>query len=209
MSKTVNPFIKQAWNKNAIEAAILKPRPRTRFNSQPQGATKFPRSDMQRSPVTFQSPLAAATGFATGIEQISFLLRKWLAKAFLTVRVARLQNEIAPPPPPRKIQASKNSININFSVRISCGHSWPLRLDAPGSKSFSPPSGPQENPLFGADVFFSVRTSMTRRVVEKLCTKVVCVDFLAPKKQLIWYEEWLEKRVKRIRKRIRDVSKHV
>ena len=28
----------------------------------------------------------------------------------------------------------------------------PLRLDAQGSKSFSPPPGPQENALFGADV---------------------------------------------------------
>ena len=28
---------------------------------------------------------------------------------------------------------------------------------------------------------FSVRTSRTRRVLEKLCTKKVCVDFLAPK----------------------------
>ena len=46
----------------------------------------------------------------------------------------------------------KNSININFSVRISRGHSWPLRPDAPGSKSFSPSLGPQENALFGADV---------------------------------------------------------
>ena len=27
---------------------------------------------------------------------------------------------------------------------------------------------------------FSARTSMTRRVVEKLCTKKVCIDFLAP-----------------------------
>ena len=27
-----------------------------------------------------------------------------------------------------------------------------LPLDAPGSKSFSPPAGPQENALFGADV---------------------------------------------------------
>ena len=50
------------------------------------------------------------------------------------------------------IQERKNSININFLVRISRGHSWPLRPDAQGSKSFSPPQGPQENALFGADV---------------------------------------------------------
>ena len=49
-------------------------------------------------------------------------------------------------------QGRKNSININFLVRISRGHSWPLRSDGQGSKSFSPPPGPQENALFGADV---------------------------------------------------------
>ena len=49
-------------------------------------------------------------------------------------------------------QGGKNNININFSVRISCGHSWPLHPDAPGSKSFSPSPGPQKNALFGADV---------------------------------------------------------
>ena len=46
----------------------------------------------------------------------------------------------------------KNSININFLVRISRGHSRPLRPDDPGSKSFSPPPWPQENAIFGADV---------------------------------------------------------
>ena len=49
-------------------------------------------------------------------------------------------------------QGRKNSININFLARISCGHSWPLRPNAQGSKGFSPPPGPQENALFGADV---------------------------------------------------------
>ena len=58
-----------------------------------------------------------------------------------------------------EFQGRNNSININFLVRISRGHSWPLRPDAQGSKSFSPPPGPQENALlvrtstiFGADV---------------------------------------------------------
>ena len=50
------------------------------------------------------------------------------------------------------IQGRKNSININFLARISRGHSWPLRPNAQGSKSFSPPPGPQENALLGADV---------------------------------------------------------
>ena len=44
-----------------------------------------------------------------------------------------------------KFQGRENSININFLVRISRGHSWPLRPDAQGSKSFSPPPRPQEN----------------------------------------------------------------
>ena len=39
-----------------------------------------------------------------------------------------------------------------FFGRISRGHSWPLRPDALGSKSFSPSPGPQINALFGADV---------------------------------------------------------
>ena len=50
------------------------------------------------------------------------------------------------------VQGRKNSININFLVRISRGHPWPLHPDGKGSKSFSPPPGPQENALFGADV---------------------------------------------------------
>ena len=35
-------------------------------------------------------------------------------------------------------------VNINFLVRIFCRHSWPFRLDAQGSKSFSPSPGPQK-----------------------------------------------------------------
>ena len=50
------------------------------------------------------------------------------------------------------VREKKSDINLNFLVRIFCGHSWPLRPDAQGSKSFSPPLGPQENALFGADV---------------------------------------------------------
>ena len=49
-------------------------------------------------------------------------------------------------------QGRKNHINIKFSVRISRGHSWPLRPDDLGSKSFSPSAGLQENTLLGADV---------------------------------------------------------
>ena len=49
-------------------------------------------------------------------------------------------------------QWRKSNINISFLVRISRGHSWPLRPNAQGSKSFSPPPTPQENAPFGADV---------------------------------------------------------
>ena len=35
---------------------------------------------------------------------------------------------------------------------VSRGHSWPFRPDAQGSKSFSPPPGPQENAVFGVNV---------------------------------------------------------
>ena len=38
--------------------------------------------------------------------------------------------------------------------------------------------GPRENPLFGADVpRFLVWTSMTWRVLEKICAEEVCIDF--------------------------------
>ena len=40
---------------------------------------------------------------------------------------------------------------------------------------------------------FSARTSMTRRVVEKLCTKKVCVDFLAPIREGISFPNFVER----------------
>ena len=66
--------------------------------------------------------------------------------------------------------------NINFSVQISCGRSWPLCLDGQGSKSFSPSAGPQENTLWCRRTWFSARTSMIGGALEKLCTKQVCAD---------------------------------
>ena len=45
-----------------------------------------------------------------------------------------------------------------------------LTPGCPGVKIFSPPPGPQET-------HFSVRMSMTGRVLEKLCPEKVCVDF--------------------------------
>ena len=75
-------------------------------------------------------------------------------------------------------EEGKNSININFLVRISRGHSWPLRPDAQGSKSFSPPLGPQETaPFWCGRPRVWARTSTTRRVVEKDCTKHCALIF--------------------------------
>ena len=51
----------------------------------------------------------------------------------------------------------------------------------PGVKKFLPITGAAEKRTFWCGrPRFSARTSMTRRVFEKLCTKKVCVDFLAP-----------------------------
>ena len=51
------------------------------------------------------------------------------------------------------IRDEKEDINIDFLFRISRGHSRPPCPDAQGSKSLSPPSGPQENAFFGGDVY--------------------------------------------------------
>ena len=91
------------------------------------------------------------------------------------------------PPPPWNlpvrvtVREEKNSININFLTRISHGHSWPLRPDAQGSKSFSPPPGPQENELFGADVHdFRRGRPWPEGLSKNFVQKKFCVDFLAP-----------------------------
>ena len=53
----------------------------------------------------------------------------------------------------------------------------------PWVKQFLPITGAAEKRTFWCGrPRFLARTSMTRRVVEKLCTKKVCVDFLAPMK---------------------------
>ena len=57
-------------------------------------------------------------------------------------------------------QERKNSININFLARISCGHSWPLTPECPGVKKFLPTTGGRRithfwvrtSTIFGADV---------------------------------------------------------
>ena len=56
-----------------------------------------------------------------------------------------------------------------------------LTPGCPGVKKFLPTTGAAGKRTFWCGrPLFSARTSMTRRVVEKLCTKTVCVDFLAP-----------------------------
>ena len=56
-----------------------------------------------------------------------------------------------------------------------------LTPGCPGVKKFLPITGAAEKRTFWCGrPRFSARTSMTRRVVEKLCTKEVCVDFLVP-----------------------------
>ena len=75
----------------------------------------------------------------------------------------------------------KNSININVF-----GPDFPrtfltLTPGYPGVKKFLPITGAAGKRSFWCGrPRFSARTSMTRRVLEKLCTKKVCVDFLAP-----------------------------
>ena len=61
-----------------------------------------------------------------------------------------------------------------------------LTPERPGVKKFLPTTGAAGKRTFGRGrPRFSARTSMTRRVVEKLCTKKVCVDFLAPKSSFV------------------------
>ena len=56
-----------------------------------------------------------------------------------------------------------------------------LTPECPGVKKFLPTTGAAGKRTFWCGrPRFSARTSMTRRVVEKLCTKKVCVDFSAP-----------------------------
>ena len=56
-----------------------------------------------------------------------------------------------------------------------------LTPGCPGVKKFLPTTGAAGKRTYWCGrPRFSARTSMTRRVVEKLCTKKVCVDFLAP-----------------------------
>ena len=56
-----------------------------------------------------------------------------------------------------------------------------LTPERPWVKKFLPITGAAEKRTFWCGrPRFSARTSMTRRVLEKLCTKKVCIDFFAP-----------------------------
>ena len=56
-----------------------------------------------------------------------------------------------------------------------------LTPECPGVKKFLPTTGAAGKRTFWCGrPRFSARTSMTQRVVEKLCTKKVCVDFWVP-----------------------------
>ena len=60
-----------------------------------------------------------------------------------------------------------------------------LTPGCPGVKKFLPATGAAGKRTFWCGrPRFSARTSMTRRVVEKLCTEKVCVDFLSPNLRL-------------------------
>ena len=61
-----------------------------------------------------------------------------------------------------------------------------LTLECPGVKKFLPITRAAGKRTFRCGCpRFSARTSMTRRVLEKLCTEKVCVDFLALKWQCL------------------------
>ena len=81
----------------------------------------------------------------------------------------------------RRTKFREKNININFLVRISRGHSWPLRPDAWGSKSFSHHRSRWEmhtlvrtSTIFGADVH-------DPKGCQKTLCKKMCVDLLDPK----------------------------
>ena len=74
-------------------------------------------------------------------------LAVWLPRRLVFVRTFLH----VPGPTLNKHMSGKTSTNINFLVRISCGHSCPLRPDAQGSKSFSPSPGAAGKPAFVAD----------------------------------------------------------
>ena len=63
-----------------------------------------------------------------------------------------------------------------------------LTPGCPGVKKFLPITGAAEKRTFWCGrPRFSARTSMTRRVLQKLCTKKVCVDFLVPIYCILWW----------------------
>ena len=77
-----------------------------------------------------------------------------------------------------------------------------LTPECPGVKKFLPTTGATGKRTFWCGrPRFSAWTSMTRRVVEKLCTKKVCVDFLAPSLVGIDVDShWLQKSLDQLRR---------
>ena len=78
----------------------------------------------------------------------------------------------------------KNSINMNFLFRIPAPGPADIPdpyAQMPSGQKVSPPTGDTGKRTFRCGrPRFSARPSMTQRVVEKLCTEKVCVDFQAP-----------------------------
>ena len=84
------------------------------------------------------------------------------------------------------LQGRKNIININFSVGFPADIPDPYAGTPLGQKGSPHHRGrrKKKKTLFGADVHdfrFSARTSMTRRVLEKLCTKKFALIFWPPR----------------------------
>ena len=75
----------------------------------------------------------------------------------------------------------KNNINIDFLVQNFLRRFLTLMPGWPGVKKFLPITGAAGKRTFWCGrPRFSVRTSITWRVLEKLCPEKVCVDSLAP-----------------------------
>ena len=142
------------------------------------GSVKTSRRKFFRSPSFYSANMPKMTQLGPRIAQLPC---KYANKPHCTYFTDTHTHTFQNPHTQDMSQGRKNSININFLVRISRGYSWPLRPDAPGSISFSPSPGPQKNALFWCGrPRFSARTSMTRRVLEKLCAKKGLRWFFGP-----------------------------
>ena len=117
----------------------------------------------------------------------------WISTWIQTVNIRNITQETSHQILNQSFQGRKNSINLNFLVRISRGHSWPLRPDDPGSKSFSPSPGPQKNALFGADVHdFWRGRPWPEGFLKNFVQKKVCVYFFGPYLWMLLSRDFLE-----------------